>query len=99
MAGKTYTLRGSAAYLNRDGLTAMTDQEWAARVDTSPSIGAAYASTARLRTNFVRVAQYVKTFGVASKLNGEPVKARPTGFKRTSVPAGHKRPGVCTIQR
>lgn len=99
MAGKTYTLRGSAAYLNRDGLTAMTDAEWAARVDTSPRIADAYSRTASLRTNFVRVAQYVKTFGVASKINGEPVAAKPTGFKRTSVPAGHKRPGVCTIQR
>lgn len=99
MAGKTYTLRGSAAYLNRDGLTAMTDQEWAERVDTSKSISQAYRSTASLRTNFVRVADYARTFGVSSKLGGEPVKARPTGFKRTSVPAGHKRPGVCTIQR
>lgn len=38
----THTLRGSAAYLNRDGLTAMTDAEWASKNDTSPSIGEAY---------------------------------------------------------
>ena len=45
----TYILRGGAAYLNRDGLTAMTDAEWADKVDTSPSIRAAYERQAKLR--------------------------------------------------
>ena len=58
-----------------DGLCSMTDAEYAGKVDTSISIGAAYARLGRIGNPTARMCQVAEVFGRGNairSLNGAP---------------------------
>lgn len=92
--------RVSAGSMNRDGLTAMTDAEWAEHgPDTSLSISAAYRRLGRTRSNTSQVVQAAACFGIRSGCVNRVQRPPQGGEFRTGRDPAVKRPGMGTVSR
>jgi len=68
-----------------DGLCCLTDAQWHAEHDESPSIADAYRGLARMKSNIGAACDYARTFGIRSRIGGVPRGEAPAfGVSRVS---------------
>ena len=71
---RTFTCRAGTF---ADGLVAMTDREYAERVDNSPPIGDAYRNLGRRGSPSGTACAYASVFGIHSRISG-PTRGDPS---------------------